>query len=229
MIAFFDNHEFNFAKVFHMFFRTALAVALVGGASVANAATFADRATFEAAITIDYIEDFQSLTDGSGLTGPVALPSGLVVSTNSNDMFVPGPGQSTNVTTAIGSNTPIEDTLYFDLGMSANALGMDIFQNNGGGGQSGADQTYELSVFAGLVLVETVTGAIGSNGGGFLGVTTVNFFDNASLISISSDQFEVVDNVTVGTAATVPLPAGLPLIGAAILALGALGKRRKAA
>lgn len=208
-----------------MHFRTFLTIALVGTGSVANAATFTDRATFEAAIDILYIEDFETLTGGDSIAGPILMPTGLEVSTDTNDMYVAGPGQSSNPTTALGSNTPLSDAMHFDLGVSAYGLGMDIFQNQGGGSQTGIDQTYELSLFSGLLLVDTIVGTIGSGTGGFLGYTSASLFDNASLISLSTPLFEVVDNVTVGA---VPLPAGLPLIGGAVLALGALRRRRKA-
>lgn len=204
------------------------ALAVVMAASSANAFTiFTDRATFEAAITIAYNEDFETLSGTNSFAGPITMPTGLTVSSQSNSLFSVGPGQSSNPTEAIGSNTPSSDSLNMALGVSATAVGMDLFQNNGGGTQFGSDITYDISLFLGGSSVSTHTTTVSPNGGSFFGVIADSAFDNFSIFS-NSNSYEVADNVTVGDAA-VPVPAALPMMAAGIAGLAMVAQRRKSA
>ena len=207
--------------------RFLLPIALAGFASTAHAATFTDSGSFFADVTPVYTETFSSLgtvTDNS-LTGPVSLPSGLTVASQSGDLFVAGPGQSTNPTTAIGSNNPRGDSLQLDFGGTYTAFGTDIFQNNSQGSQTGGPVEFVIAVFLGLSLVDSFSGLIAPNGGGFLGLTTLTGFDNATVTATGEDLYEVIDNVTVGQpVAPIPLPfSGVLLLGG----LGALTVLRR--
>lgn len=205
-----------------------LALVLASGVTAAHGATFTERSGFEAAVSGGYVEGFESLPRNIiGFDGPAVLPTGLVVSSESNELFVAAPGQSTNPTLAIGSNEPLEDVLYFALGGLFTGFGADIFQNLGSGSQADRPIQYLLAVYRDGRVVDTTAARIGPDGGGFLGLTSFDPFDAASLFSSEVDAYEVVDDVTVGdlTVAPIPLPAGLPLLAGALAALGLAGRR----
>lgn len=206
---------------------TFAAASAFGFATTAGAVTYTDRTTFLSAITLSYTEDFETLP--APLSPPFTLGTGLTVSSDTNALYTAAPGQSTNPTQAIGSNTPLSDWLDFDLGGTFTAFGTDIFQNLGGGRQGTAPAAFSLQAYAGTSLVASVTGDIGPNGGGFLGFTAAAF-DRVRLIAEPLDMYEVADNVSVGFAdnvipAPIPLPAGFPLLFAGVALLGMLRRR----
>lgn len=204
---------------------------LVSLSTAAHATTFTNRATFEASVTIDFTEDFQSLGNNtSSLAGPALLPSGITVSSQSNSLFVVGPGQSSNPTTAIGSNSPLSDSLTVDLGGSYSAFGVDLFQNFGGGSQGGSPINYELSFFNGAVLIDTIIASVAPNGGSFSGYISGSLFDSVEIFSLAT-SYEILDNVTVGSGESrgVPEPGSMMLFGAGIVGLGLMRRRKRLA
>lgn len=208
----------------------AAAAAMMGATTAADAAsiTFTDRATFESAITISFNENFETLGPGTiPFTGPALMPTGITVSSPSNNLFTVGIGQSTNPTEAIGSNFPMDDTLNVALGGTFFAIGLDLFQNAGGGSQYGFDIAFDISLMLGAVLVETLTATVAPDGGSFFGAISTAAFDNIVIFATPTGAFEVIDNVTVGNAA-VPAPATLALLGLGLAGLG-VARRRKAA
>ena len=207
----------------------ATAIVATFTAGVLHAATFTDRTTFQNAINISYIEDFESMDDGTyGFTGPITFGTGLTVSSESNQLFSVGVGQSTNPTQAIGSNTPDSDSLLMALGGTFKAFGADLFQNDGGGAQTAGPVSFIIQAFLGNVLVDSAVGNVLPNGGSFLGLTSASAFDNVRIFATGQDLFEVADNATVGDANVVPLPAGLPLMLAGLGAFAALRRKRAA-
>ncbi len=206
----------------------AVLILVVVPAGNAQATPFTDWATFLSSIDIAYAEDFQSLGSSTYVfTGPITMPTGLVVSSPTNELFAVGPGQSTNPTEAIGSNFPPQDYLAFDLGGEYLAFGADFFQNNGGGGQFGAPIDYQLQFFNQGVLVDTLVGSVAPNGGSFIGyASTLGSFNRVEVLALTS-SFEVADNVTVGDAAAIPEPTSLLLLGTGLGALGLVAWRRK--
>lgn len=207
---------------------TTVALAALTSAQGAYAATFSDLASFAAATTITVTEDFESLgTDTNSFDGPITFASNITVSSQSNDLFSVGPGQSSNLTTAIGSNSPSGDTLTFDLGGVFGAIGFDLYQNLGGGSQGGGLADFVISFFLGATFVGFEGTTVAPNGGSFFGFTGL-LFDRVEIEAVAGSSFEVADNVALGDAvAPVPVPATLPLL---VLALGGIAalRRRKA-
>lgn len=192
-----------------------------------HAATYTDRATFESAINVSYTETFQSFSGTGSIAGPVAMPTGLIVSSPSEDLFTVGVGQSSNPTEAIGSNYPPKDFLSFNLGGNYSAFGADLFQNFGGGDQSSFAVTYELSFFNGATLLSTINGLVAPNVGSFIGYTSdVGSFNRVQIFSLA-DSYEVADNVTVGTVTAVPEPETYAMLLAGLGLMGAVARSRK--
>jgi PEP-CTERM motif len=205
-----------------------LLLALFSLASIgANAATYTNRATFESAINISYTETFQSLNGTAGFSGPIAMPTGLTVSSPSNNLFSVGAGQSSNPTEAIGSNYPAADFLSFDLGGNYLAFGADLFQNFGGGTQSSSAVTYALSFFNGATLLSSITSLVAPHGGSFIGFTSdAGTFNRVQVLS-QANSYEVLDNVTVGNVTAVPEPETYALMLAGLGIIGTIVRRRK--
>jgi hypothetical protein len=209
--------------------RSLLTALLMTGtlASSASAATFTDFASYDAAVNITLTEDFESLgTTTASFPGPWVGPSGITVSSQSNDLFTAGPGQSTNATSAIGSNSPESDTLSMALGGAYGAFGAEFFQNNGGGSQGVGPADFSISTYLGNILSETFLFSVNPNGGSFFGFTTLLLFDSVEITAIAGSLFEVADNVAAGDPGTpaVPLPAALPLL---LMGIGAAAAARR--
>lgn len=210
---------------------SAIAGSLLMGTSFAVTTTYTDRATYEAAADTQTVEDFETLSGTASLNGPWMGPSGLVVSSESNQLFSVAPGQSSNPTEGIGSNTPRSDSLTLDLGGDFFSFGLDIFQNNSGGDQTGVDQPFTITLFDDGGQVGQFSATVASGGGSFFGAINMLAFD---MINVSADNglFEVVDNVSWGNGsatAPVPVPGALPLMLAGLGALGAAKRKKKTA
>jgi hypothetical protein len=197
-----------------------LTVLLALVATSAHATLFTDRATFESSISITYNENFETLSGTSSFSGPITMPTGLTVSSPSNDLFSAGPGQSTNSTEAIGSNYPIGDFLTFLLGGDYSAFGADFFQNFNNGLQFSGLISYQLQFFDNGSLIDSINSSVAPNGGSFIGfISNVGVFDRVQVLSLAG-SFEVADNVTVGNASTVPEPITMTLMGLGLAGLG---------
>lgn len=195
-------------------------------AGTANAATFTDRALFEAAIDIAFTEDFESCgTQTVTFTGPLAgnpvcsgIVSGFDASSASNQLFIAGPGQSGNPTTALGLNFPSGAALFLTFGGVYDSFGLDLFQNIGGGTSGAQPIPYELD----FRLQDTQVELLNTNvapAGSFFGRTGLSF-DEVRVTSLQG--FAVIDNVTVGLERRDPPPAPIPLPGGLPLLLGGL-------
>jgi PEP-CTERM motif len=205
----------------------------------ASVITYANRSAFNAAAPGAPVEGFQgantsatsgftgplSSTSNNGVFSPGAILPGITISTNSNDMFLAGPGQSSNPTLAVGSNFPPTDALNLQFAPGVTAVAFDLFQNFGGGAQSGSPQTYTVSLFdSSNASLGVFTTTVPSGGAGFFGATSTTAIGSVSILG-PQGAFEVIDNIAFGRAAAVPEPATLVVFGT--LALGAFGVRRR--
>jgi len=208
---------------------TVTAALLISPVSNAGLTAYADRATFENATSIDYIEDFESLgTSTTTLSGPATFATGLTVSSESNALFVAGPGQSTNSSASIGTNTPKTDSLNFDLGGDDSSFGGDFFQNFGGGSQNGSSIEYSFSFYDNNTLVDSIIAMVAPNGGSFAGFISDTIFDYVRVLSTPTSSYEVADNITVGNSVSVPEPASFAILGLGLAGFGFLRKKKAA-
>lgn len=211
---------------FYMKSHLLLAALAIVGAS-AQATSYTDRASFNAATTIAYTQDFETLSGTASFTGPLSFADGLTVSSPSNNLFSVGVGQSSNSTEAIGSNYPPSDYLQFGLGGNFRAFGADFFENFGGGAQHSGPSTFQLTFFSGTTSVGSVTGLVAPNGGSFIGFTSSTFFNSVQVLSLDN-SYEVADNVSVGNVSAVPEPESYAMLLAGLGLVGLMVKRRKA-
>ena len=216
---------------------------LVSLASGAEAAPifYADLATFTAANPGLALEGFEnanggtqafegpldSTTDNAAFSPGDILPGVTFVDQPGADfggMFIAGPGQSSNPTTAVGQNTPASDALDVLFNPGVAAVSFDLFQNFGGGAQSGSDQVYAVQVFgAGNVLLGSTNVTVASGQAGFFGVSSTDAIFRVSVNN--SNAFDVIDNVRFGGGDVVPEPATLSMLGLGLVA-GACARRR---
>lgn len=175
----------------------------ITGAGAVSTETFSGCGTSTVAVT-------GSISSSSGpCTG--ILPGVTYAPTAAQSLFIAGPGQSTNPTTAIGSlgGPPINIT----FASAQRAFGTDLFQNFGAGGQQAGNAAFTLAFLLNGGAVANYNVGVAPNGGSFFGLTGAIF--NQVRIE-QTDGFAVIDNVSFAPAiAAVPEPAtwGMMLMG----------------
>ncbi len=223
----------------------AIVVFFAFGTVRADAAIYDNFADFNAANTVVYTEDFESLGDEiRGIHDPYVAETGLTVYPQTQDLYyyppenkqlipelyvVPtsGVGWSTNTSVAIGSHFPSTDFLGLSLGGIFNAAGLNIYQNYEEGSQTDTDQPFDISLYLANVFVTTIATSVAPNGGSYFGFNGFGIFDEIRVFSTATEGlFEVVDNVSVGNH-VVPIPAALPLFGTGLALMGIVAWRRK--
>jgi hypothetical protein len=142
-------------------------------------------------------------------------------------MFIAGPGQSANPTTAIGQNFPSTDALDILLNPGITAIAFDIYQNFGGGAQAPTPQPYSVSIFGTSGLLGTTLVSVPS-GGGFFGVSSTT--DLITGVSVNNaTAYDVIDDVAFGSANVQPVPEPASFIftltGITVLGAGSLVAR----
>ncbi|MFO0841065.1 MAG: PEP-CTERM sorting domain-containing protein [Gemmataceae bacterium] len=215
------------------------------GQSKAGITTYGTRAAFDVAAPGVPVEGFQNADTSStgAFTGPLNSSSnipgffspgdilpGITLSTQSNNMFTAGPGQSSNPTLAVGSNFPGSDSLELVFGPGVTALAFDLFQNFGGGSQSGSNQTYQVSLYdTSDVLIGTYNATVPSGSAGFFGATSDSALIGRASILGPNNAFEVVDNIAFGqaNAEAVPEPASIAMLLVGTMGVAGYGWRRR--
>src|SRR5687768_2697067 len=118
--------------------------------------TYNNSAAFNAANPVTALEDFQDVTTISQVLSGVNITPGVSFAlTSGTDAYLAPAGQSSNPTQAIGVNVPTSAGWVISFSAPVNAVSFDIFQNFGGGSQSG-------SPILALVQVFGSTGLLGS-------------------------------------------------------------------
>ena len=205
--------------------------------AAAQVTTYTNQGTFAGASGPLTTETFSgcpgTTTNFSGNVSSSAGPcsgivGGVTYSPQEGSLYIAGPGQSSNPTTALGMNLFTGDPITITFDNAISAWGADLFQNFGGGSQSGADAAFVVALFgAGDVLIDTLNTTVASGGGSFFGFTSTTPFVRVDVSQPSG--FAVVDNVQWSAAAGVPEPGTWAMM---LLGFGAIGfalRRRNAA
>ena len=206
--------------------RTLIAAAVAALlASPALSATFTDEASFLAAAPSAVLDNFESSTfDGifvSFSAGHTTCAGGNFCGSFYGNQFG-SPDQSLSGTKAVFFGTP--DTLTFIFDTAISAFGIFI-----GGAGDIAPQTLTAALSDGTV-VNALTNYVGTGGGfpgntNYFGITSGTAFTSISFTGTAAGDGVFLDNMSYQLA-SVPLPAGIFLLGSGLLGLGALRRRR---
>ncbi|MEM8791095.1 MAG: hypothetical protein AAGE80_05730 [Pseudomonadota bacterium] len=198
----------------------AMAFFVAGDAAAVTVFT-TDRAAFEASNTITITEDFEGIGVGPGAVAVLSDPidfSGFTFQSSGGGGIV-GLGDGLfGPTQRLAANTFAQVLeIVFPAGITA--FGLDLFSND--------DSPITLEVF------DTSNGLLGSftvatNGTtpAFLGVTTDT--DIGQVIVNDGPSGGIIDNISAGTVAAIPLPGGILLILSAFAGLMVAGRKRLA-
>ncbi|MEG3125549.1 PEPxxWA-CTERM sorting domain-containing protein [Sphingomonas sp. GB1N7] len=215
-----------------LFAATMLAGAVVSGSAFAAPVIYTSGTAFNAAAGTVTTVDFQGCSASSlsanqtvSSSGPCSgVPTGVTFSApTNNNLYIAGAGQSGNTTTALGLNLPLGGNITIGLNSLATAFGSDLFQNFGGGNQSGLNAAFLVSLFNGSSLVGTYNVSVASGTGSFFGLTGSDAFNRVTVSQ--SGGYAVLDNVRFNVAA-VPEPAtwGMMILGFGLMG-GAMRRR----
>jgi hypothetical protein len=182
----------------------AAAMIVMSPSAMAATTVFNDSASFGAASGPTTTVTFEGCAGGGSNAGSFCsgLPAGVTFT--ANEFYVAPPGQSANLTTALGINTPSGGINTINFAEGVNVFGMDLFQNFGGGSQSGTAVNFLIALYgSGGSLIQSFNPAVASGTGSFFGVLSTDAIFAAQVSQPGG--FAVIDNVQF--AAAVPEPA----------------------
>ncbi len=181
-----------------------VAVGVIGAATTAHAGTVTED--FESCGTVT-----QSLGTDVSLSaanpGPCAsIVPGITFSPDAgNDLYIAGPGQSANTTTALGVDYPSGGHDNISFSSPETIFSADFNQNFGGGTQSGSPAAFTIDTFFGGNLIGSYNFDVASGSSTNFGFVSSPF--DFLQVSQVGTGFAVIDNVTFGTSSAVPEPA----------------------
>lgn len=215
------------------------AVSAIALGTAAHAQTFSDRTAFNAAagpVTTETFEGCGTSTTSLGgnqslsaaAPGPCsAIAPGITFSPDQGfDLYIAGPGQSANTTTALGVDLPSAGHNNISFAGTVTAFGADFNQNFGGGSQSGNPTDFLIETFLGGSAVSSFTFSVPSGQSSFFGLIS-SAFDSLRVSQVGSG-FAVLDNVSFGGAGAVPELATWAMMTLGIGFAGATLRRRRA-
>ena len=205
----------------------------IAATAQATTTTYSSQGTFSAAAGPVTTETFQgcpsSTTSFSGnvssSVGPCSgIAPGVTYSPAQGSLYIAGAGQSSNPTTALGLDLYSGDPITIDFASPITAFGANLYQNFGGGAQSGVDAAFQILVYgAGNVLLGTFNPNVASGGGSFFGLTSTDAFVQVKISQPSG--FAVIDNVQWSGAVPEPGTWAMMLLGFA--AIGVAFRRNR--
>ncbi|MEP6778443.1 MAG: PEP-CTERM sorting domain-containing protein [Gemmatimonadaceae bacterium] len=218
----------------------ALVIAVPASAQITTYSTRAGFVGVAGPITTETFQSCGTTTTTLGTNTTLSATNlGPCSSINSNmtfrpqaegELYIAGPNQSSNITTALGVNGPAGGYNEVAFGSSMKAFGADLFQNIGGGFQFEVGQPFLAVILgAGNAVVGSFSFNIAATTGGFFGFTSVQ---NVTAVRISQTTgYGVMDNVSIGAASTstVPEPSIWALMTAGLCAVGVVARRRRSA
>ncbi len=222
-------------KLFRAASSSLIALAFAAGSADAQITTFSTRPAFTGAAGSLTIETFNACGTqtvslatnfvlSSGNLGPCSSlqPGVTYAPPTGGGLYIAAPGQSANLSTALGMNTPSGGWHTLTFAAAIRAFGADLFQNNRGGDNSFPLVPFEVEAFGGSGSLGLFDIAFGT--GGFFG-----FVSNQDVLSVQVRQtngFAVMDNVSWSSGVAVPEPATWPLLVPAIMGFAVARRRR---
>lgn len=217
-----------------------LAVTAVTLAIPATAAitTYGSRATFNGAAGPTAVETFNSCGGTSSLgnnfvlsasnPGPCAsIAAGISFAPDSGfDLYIAGPGQSANVTTALGVDFPPSGNNHIRFTGGSLSFGADFNQNFGGGAQRGTPVLFTLDALDLMGnLLATFNFSVPSGTSAFFGLTSDTALGGVD-VRQQEGGFAVLDDVAFNALGAVPEPASWALLISGFGLTGAAMRRR---
>lgn len=198
----------------------------------ATISTYSTQSSFSSAAGSVTTENFESCPHAttsfsgsvSSSSGPCsAITPGVTFSPQQGSLYIAGPGQSTNPTTALGMDLYASDPISITFGSGITAFGANLFQNFVGGTQSSTDVAYNILVYgAGNTLLGTFNPLVSPNGGDFFGLTST---DAIFRIDVGlPNGYAVVDNVQFSA---VPEPGTWTMLLLGFAAIGSALRRQR--
>jgi hypothetical protein len=194
----------------------------------ASIIVYTDRASFTAATSSLTTIDFNGIAPANSYnaygTGPLTLSG--VTFTGNGSMYIIDPGYygfSYGGGGFLNSDyNPPNTVMAASLPSGTTAFGTDY-----GGLFSGGSTTFVITLSTGDTVTATTTKSVQGGSLDFVGITSTTAITSVSLAMPDSPYYNAIDNFSFGTAAPVPEPGSLTLLGVGAFGLIGYSWRRK--